>query len=230
MDVLTDDHEREQAVRKWWRENWKPLAIGVAVAIAAIVGYKQYQAWDLERSQVKAFSVYQIQNALTEDAESEEARNNAIRFMKENHDLYGSLVALELSSVQLSSNDSEGALKSLAFAKQNGGDFIKPLATIIEARIFAFKNEFDKALGVLKDVNNEAYKAETYELMGDIYMQKGDRDQAHDAYKNAMDLIRLNGTVLNPLLEMKFNSVIRKEDTTQLVTVDSTAQAVPEQE
>ena len=28
MDVLTDDHEREQVVRKWWSEYWKPIALG----------------------------------------------------------------------------------------------------------------------------------------------------------------------------------------------------------
>ena len=25
MDVLTDDHEREEVVRKWWHENWLSL-------------------------------------------------------------------------------------------------------------------------------------------------------------------------------------------------------------
>ena len=43
MDVLTDDHEREEVVKKWWHEDWKPIALGVVIALGGLIGFRQYQ-------------------------------------------------------------------------------------------------------------------------------------------------------------------------------------------
>ena len=55
MDVLTDDHEREQVVRKWWSENWLSLTVGVAIALSAMVGYKYYNSYQTEKAQTYAY-------------------------------------------------------------------------------------------------------------------------------------------------------------------------------
>ena len=45
MDILTDEHEREEAVRKWWHEHWKPIALGVAIALLGLVAVRQYRCY-----------------------------------------------------------------------------------------------------------------------------------------------------------------------------------------
>ena len=66
MDVLTDDHEREEVVKKWWHEYWKPIALGVVIALGGLVGFRQYQAYELNKSQEQALAVYQLQEQLNE--------------------------------------------------------------------------------------------------------------------------------------------------------------------
>ena len=64
MDVLTDDHEREQVVRKWWHENWLSLTVGFVIAIALMIGYKQYQVYKNDKATANAYEMSQIQTAL----------------------------------------------------------------------------------------------------------------------------------------------------------------------
>ncbi len=64
MDVLTDDHEREQVVRKWWSENWLSLTVGVAIALSAMVGYKYYNSYQTEKAQTYAYELTALKTKL----------------------------------------------------------------------------------------------------------------------------------------------------------------------
>ena len=65
MDVLTDDHEREQVVRNWWHENWLSLTVGVVIAIGGMVGYRYYQDHKTTQAQEYAYQMSAIQTKLT---------------------------------------------------------------------------------------------------------------------------------------------------------------------
>lgn len=226
MDVLTDDHEREQAVRRWWHDNWKPLLAGVAIALLVIAGYKQYQAWDLERAQSLAYEVYRLQQDLGRSASGSAER--AQSFMEGHHDLYGALVAMELAGYCLTASDYPAALDALSFVREYGGEFIAPLAMLLEARVQASGGEYERAQASLQAVTQSSYLVEKLELSGDIYMQQGDRAAAHDAYREALQASRARDAVPSPLLEMKFNSVIQSQDH-DLASVDGAVPAAAPQ-
>ena len=65
MDVLTDDHEREQVVKKWWSDNWKSLALGIVIALGGMIGYRQYQNYQHDAAAKKAFELSTIQTKLS---------------------------------------------------------------------------------------------------------------------------------------------------------------------
>ena len=205
MDVLSDEHEREEAVRRWWHENWKPLAAGVLIALAAIIGYKQYQAWSLQRAQERAHEVYRLQQALSAGADG--AADQARAFMDGHGDVYGALVAMELASTQLSAGEQEAALASLTFVQAHGGEFMAPLAALLEARVRAAGGDYERALSTLAGVGAATYAAEVAELSGDIRLQQGDRAGAHEAYAAALAALRSRQAPVSPLLEMKHASV-----------------------
>lgn len=207
MDVLTDDHEREEVVKKWWHENWKPIAAGIVIALAGLIGFKQYQAYQLESSQEKAYEVYNLKNALL--LKQDKAIENATAFINENDDLYGSLVALDLANIQIADNKLDEALKNIDFAAKNGGSLVSAIANLMEARINAKLSKFDEAIAILNTINSDAYAIEVNELKGDIYMQMGNRDLAHDAYKVAVDLCKQKDLAISPILQIKFNNVIK---------------------
>ena len=103
MDVLTDDHEREQVVRKWWHENWLSLTVGIVIAIALMIGYKQYQVYKNDKAAANAYEMSQIQTALV--LKPTESIEKAQAFIKEHEDIYGSLLSLDLASTYIAQKD-----------------------------------------------------------------------------------------------------------------------------
>lgn len=211
MDVLTDDHEREEAVKKWWKENWKPIALGIVVALAGLLGFRQYQSYQLEKSQDAAYSLYQVQAILNKDGEK--SLDKADAFMQEHKDIYGSLLALDLANMHINAKDYDKANKALAFAKDNGGALIEPMVILTQAKVLAQLKQYDEAINLLNALDSDAYIIEKNIVIGDINMLKGDKDKAHDAYKNAVDLSIEKKVAISPLLQLKFDNVIRAGDT-----------------
>ena len=108
MDVLTDDHEREQVVRKWWHENWLSLTVGIVIAIALMIGYKQYQVYKNDKAAANAYEMSQIQTALV--LKPTESIEKAQAFIKEHEDIYGSLLSLDLASTYIAQKDYDNTL------------------------------------------------------------------------------------------------------------------------
>ena len=110
MDVLTDDHEREEVVRKWWHENWLSLTVGVVIAIGAMVGYRQYQSYQNDTSAKYAYEMSTLQTKLVLNPTNTTA--DAQKFIKEHEDIYGSLLALDLSSIEAKQGNYDKALEN----------------------------------------------------------------------------------------------------------------------
>lgn len=210
MDVLTDDHEREEAVKKWWHEYWKPLTLGVVIALAGLLGWRQYQNYQLEAHQEQAYAVFQIQLQLQQHGAA--ALPQAEEYMQQNEDVFGSVLALDAAAVQIANRDYEGAAKSIDFVKKNGGELLMPSAVLTEARLLNQSGKPADALKVLDGLTNKAYAAEAYEVRGDIELSQGNREAARDAYDKAIKELQGRDMPVSPILLMKFDDVIAAGD------------------
>lgn len=211
MDVLTDDHEREQVVRKWWSDNWKSLALGIVIALGGMIGYRQYQNYQHDAAAKKAFELSTIQTKLS--LKQENAVAQAESFIKEHEDLYGSLLSLDLAAMNSAAGEYEKALDNAVFAVKNGGELVAPNAKFVQAHVLAQMKKFDEAVSLLESVETRAYAVEKYETLGDVYYFKGDMDKAHDAYLKALEVCEQNKIAINPLLQMKADNLIHEGDT-----------------
>ena len=216
MDVLTDDHEREQVVRKWWHENWKPIALGIVIALGGLIGFRQYQAYNLEKAQQQSYELYQVQYKLATSPDS--GATDAKKFLEAHQDIYGAMLALDLASYESSKKDFEQAAEHAKFAVKNGGDLIAPAGSLNLARIQAQLKQYDDALKTLDGVSSDAYAIEKAEVKGDVLLAKGDTAGAHDAYQNAVKLSQEKKVQINPLLAMKLDDVAKAGDTPAFVT------------
>ena len=205
MDVLTDDHEREQVVRKWWHENRKPIALGIVIALAGLIGFRQYQAYTLEKAQQQAYALYQMQYKLSVSPQNIE--KDAAAYLKEHEDIYGALLALDLAAYESSKDQFEQALEHAEFAVKNGGKLVTPAASLSKARIQAQLKQYDDAVKTLDGINSDAYAVEKAEIKGDVLLAKGDREGARNAYREAVKLCEDKKIQINPLLTMKGNKI-----------------------
>ena len=210
MDVLTDDHEREQVVRKWWHENWKPIALGIVIALGGLIGFRQYQAYTLEKSQQQAYALYQMQYKLS--VSPKDTEKDAAAYLKEHEDIYGALLALDLAAYESSKGQFEQALEHAEFAVKNGGKLVTPSASLSKARIQAQLKQYDDAVKTLDGINSDAYAVEKAEIKGDVLLAKGDREGARNAYREAVKLCEDKKIQINPLLTMKLDDVAKEGD------------------
>lgn len=210
MDVLTDDHEREQVVKKWWHENWKPILLGVAIALGGLIGWRQYQQYQLHQAQEQAYALYQLETKLALRAEGADAE--AQNFVNAHEDIYGALLSLDLAAAKGRAGDYAKAEEHARFASLHGGDLVAPAAALVQARLQAQQERYDEALTTLGTISSAAYAIEKAETTGDIALAKGERSAAHDAYKQALDLSVERGVEISPLLHTKFDSVTKGGD------------------
>ncbi len=227
MDVLTDDHEREQVVRKWWHENWKPIALGIVIALGGLIGFRQYQAYTLEKAQQQSYELYQVQYKLASSPETGAAE--ARKFLDGHQDIYGAMLALDLASYESSKKEFEQAAEHAKFAVKNGGKLIAPAGSLNLARIQAQLKQYDDAIKTLDGISSEAYAIEKAEIKGDVLLAKGDTNGAHDAYQNAVKLSQDKKVQISPLLAMKLDDVAKSGDTPAFVTAREHNQSLNDQ-
>ena len=192
MDILTDEHEREEAVRKWWHEHWKSIALGVTIALAGLVGVRQYQAYQLSEDQKTAYEVYQLQKQIS--TQGVNAMSDAQAFLDQHKDAFGAILALDMANAQISAKNYVEAEKFASFAAANGGDLIAPQASIIKARLLTQDGKTDEALKTLDSIKSTAYNART-------------------AYLDAINTNKADKIQISPMLQLKFDNVIVEGDT-----------------
>src|SRR5574344_1621487 len=135
MDVLTDDHERAQVVRKWWSDNWKSLTLGIVIALGGMIGYNQYKSYQLDTAAKYAYEMSQLQAKVTLSPEA--AKKDVDAFLAEHKDIYGSLLSLDLVAANSKAGKYELALENAKFASENGGKLVAPNAKLVQAHVLA---------------------------------------------------------------------------------------------
>src|SRR4051794_29037175 len=63
-DYLTD-RDQEEALRNWWRENWKWILAGVALGLGLLAAYQYWQTYRDQRATAAAKVYADMQKALT---------------------------------------------------------------------------------------------------------------------------------------------------------------------
>ena len=118
-----------------------------------------------------------------------------------------------MANVVLQANNYTEAERYIDFAKDNGSELMQPQISIVEARLQAQNAQYDQALATLDSITSDAYKAEILEVRGDIFMAQDKTDEAHDAYLQAINLLKDAKLQISPMLQMKFDNVIQPGDT-----------------
>ncbi len=207
MDVLSDDHEREEVVRKWWHENWKPIILGIVIALAGMVGYRQYQAYQLSSAQDQAYVLYQERAQLLNSGADGIAKAQA--YMNENANIYGALLALDVADIQIRAARYDDADKTLEFVDRNGPKMLKDNAQLTRARLLGERGDYAGAIAAADKVSSDAYLIEREEIKGDIYLAQGDADNAYAAYRKAADAAVERKLGVDPVLQIKLDSVLK---------------------
>lgn len=217
MTELRTEEEQLAAIKSWWKDNGKSLVIMIAVAVAAVYGFKAWQKQQITASQ-NASAMYQRMITLAVPAADADAEENLAtskhiaKSLKEEYQNseYAKFASLLMAKIAVNSGDLNTAEQELDWVLNSEPQpLVKAIALIRKAQIDAEQGEYDSALKLLNGVTLEALNVQAKELEGDIYVAKGDTVKARVAYQKALDNKAVGSA--QQILSMKINDLTAEE-------------------
>jgi predicted negative regulator of RcsB-dependent stress response len=204
VEVYTTDNDQVDAVRRFFSENGKALAVGVVLGIGALVGWRYWQSHQ-NTAMTEASSAYQqARDALS--ANSADGVALAEKFVRGNKNNYGVLAGLELAHHFVEQNEfDKAALQLIQVLGQTKDENLLSLINLRLARLQLQLKTPDEALKTLDAVQGDGWTAMAQNVRGDVLLSKGDTAGARAAYsKGAESNV---SPALQVLLRMKLNNL-----------------------
>lgn len=185
MELYDTEEQQVEAIKDWWKENGKAVALGAVVGLGGIFGWRYYQ--DMQVSAQDAASQAYTSALTTLQAQGAGGIEATQNFIDANGDSqYSVLAALQLAKAQVDDGDFDAALKQLEWAKTSSkDDAILPVISFRIARLLAEQENYDKAFSELDTITSSDWAGRIAELRGDILLRQGDAEGAYTAYTEA---------------------------------------------
>ena len=203
MALDAAEEENIEAIKKWWHENWKQLALLVVIVFPSYFGWQLWQNSQATEAET-ASDLYEevLALAISEPGvpvtEQESLRIlDLFELLKADYPssvyaLYGALFAAQQS---VNANDLGAAEESLQWMLDNRQDSLFSrtdeglilTANLRLGRVILAKGESERALNLVNTIDPKTFEAGFAELRGDIYATMGRIVDARDAYIAAQE-------------------------------------------
>lgn len=204
MEVYSNENEQTDALRNFFANNGKALAIGVVIGIAALGGWRYWSSHQDDTAKTVSAQYQQLTSAM--QAGKPETLEAVDRFASENSNTYGALAAMDLAKQYVDA----GQLDKAATLLQNGLKDTKDanLQAVINlrlARIQLQQNQADAALKTLDGVKGDGWTAIVADIRGEALLTKGDKQGARDAWSKGVESD--TSPALKQMMQMKMNNL-----------------------
>ena len=204
-DDYLSDREQEEALRNWWRENWRWILGGVVLGFAILVGWQVWKSYTTKQGE-QAASLYEEYQAAGADADKSQAS-----FDKLVSEYPSSAYAMQARLLQAKKNVEaaqydEAATQLRNVVENTKDDELAQIARQRLARVLIQQGKHDEALALLDPEKAGAFAPQVRELRGDALFAKGDQDGARAEYAAAL-VPNADAQVDRTVLEMKLQQV-----------------------
>lgn len=204
MEVYSNENEQVDALKNFFAQNGKALAVGVVLGVGALVGW---QFWNnhQEGAYQETSAVYQqISTAL--DASKPATLEAAAKFASENSNTYGALASLDLAKRYVDNNQLDKAAAQLQSGLNDAKDAnLQAVLNLRLARIQVQQKQPDDALKILDQIKGEGWAAIVADIRGEALLSKGDTQGAREAWNKG--IASDAASTLKEMLQMKVNNL-----------------------
>lgn len=206
MEVYANEEERLEALQRWWKENSSSIFFGLALGIAAIIGWNMWQG-NQRATAEQASLVYQQMVQATEAKKADSAMKLGERLVEQyGSTAYAEYARLFLAKLKVEAGDLPGARKWLEeVTAKTRDESLKMLAQLRLGRVLLAAGEIDPALKLIEplaDPRTGKFRGLFEELKGDIYVAAKRPADARKAYEQARELGESS-----PLLQLKIDDL-----------------------
>lgn len=206
-DYLTD-RDQEEALRNWWRENWRWIAGGVVLGLGLLGGWQYWQS-ERDRKAQQAAKAYDEFHVAIDKRDTEQAA----RLLKDMTAGFGNSAYTQQGRLLLAKANAEAgkydeAIGLLRAVDADSTD--KELALVARlrmARLLVEQKKYDEAIKLLDPEKAGAFEMQVREVRGDAMLAKGDQDNARAEYAAALAAGAADPRVDRSMVELKLQDV-----------------------
>jgi len=200
----TDD-EKVEAIKTWWKENGVAIVMGIAIGIAAIVGWRYWGDYrDSVAGQASAVFDQVLANTATGQTETVVTQTRMLNddFASTPYAALGSLVE---AKALYESGQAEAAMTALMQVIATAPDpALARIAALRLARIQIAEGRLDEAAETVADHDTSPeFAGDFAAVRGDIAAARGDTVAAREAYEQAI----AEGTGFSQLIRLKLDNL-----------------------
>lgn len=229
------DEEQIETVKQWLNDNGTSLVVGIVLAVGGVFGYQSWQNSEREAGEAasKLFEGMMEAVVVAPNVELDEETIQSSRFiadtLKKDHgsSTYAIFAAMMMAKLAVEDDDLELAAEELRWVlDQKPARVVSVVASIRLARVLLASEKADEAFLIVEPLQAGAHESSRQEVLGDVYVAKGENAKAKAAYQAAIDG-NVDGAV-KPILEMKMLDVAVPEVARAPVVADAPADAPAE--
>ncbi|MBE5252092.1 MAG: YfgM family protein [Enterobacterales bacterium endosymbiont of Blomia tropicalis] len=204
MEVYSNENEQIDAVRRFFANNGKALAVGVVIGIAALGGWRYWANHEESSAKTVSAQYQQLTNAMQADKpQTLEAVSN---FARDNSNTYGALASMDVAKQYVDSNQLDKAAAQLQNGLKDTKDAnLQAVINLRLARIQLQQNQADAALKTLEGVKGDGWTAIVADIRGEALLSKGDKQGARDAWSKGVESDA--SPALKQMMQMKMNNL-----------------------
>lgn len=201
MEQYETEEQQVEAIKRFWKENGLALVIGALLGLGGLLGWRYYNDSQITAKEEASFA---YEKASEELLKGEAGFSQAKTFIDSHSDTgYAMLMALEMAQQAIERKDLSEAAKQLEFVANNAKlSAVQSVAQLRLARIQIEQGQLELALASADKVSDQAFKAQSQEIKGDVYQAQALFDKARAAYSAAMET---NST--DQVLKMKLDNL-----------------------
>ena len=204
MEVYSNDNEQVDALKTFFAENGKALAVGVVLGIGALVGWRYWSSHQENNSRETSQAYASAVSTLKAGKPDTYAAAENIAANQKN--AYGAFAALELAQQFVDANQLDKAEKQLQLGLAAApDDNLKSVINMRLARIQLQMKQPDAALKTLEGIKGEGWTAIVADLRGEILLSKGDKRGARAAWEAGVKSDA--SPALSEMMRMKMNNL-----------------------
>ncbi|RRZ90969.1 YfgM family protein [Erwinia sp. 198] len=204
MEVYSNENEQVDALKGFFAQNGKALAIGVIVGIGALAGWRYWSSHQDTSSREVSATYQQVSGAL--DASKPETLTAAAKFADDNSNTYGALASLDVAKRYVDNNELDKAAAQLQSGLKATKDAnLQAVLNLRLARIQLQQKQPDAVLKTLDAIKGDGWTAIVADVRGEALLSKGDSKGAREAWSKG---IASNASpALKEMLQMKMNNL-----------------------
>ena len=203
MALDAAEEESIEAIKKWWHENWKQLALLVVIGFPGYFGWQLWQNSQATEAETASDLYEEVLSLAISEPGAPVTEQESLRILdlfellkadypSSVYALYGALFAAQQS---VNASDLGAAEESLQWLLDNRQDSLFSrtdeglilTANLRLGRVILAKGESERALNLVNSIDPKTFEAGFAELRGDIYATMGRIVDARDAYIAAQE-------------------------------------------